>query len=50
VFIPCRQARSHAPDEWAENDDITLGTAVLLEAVRELDRKLQETDHGTNSR
>ena len=50
VFIPCRQGRSHAPDEWAENDDITLGTAVLLEAVRELDRKLQETDHGTNSR
>ncbi|MGN6100810.1 MAG: Zn-dependent hydrolase [Devosia sp.] len=40
VFAPCRGGRSHAPDEWAETDDIALGAAVLLEAVRRLDEKL----------
>jgi N-carbamoyl-L-amino-acid hydrolase len=40
VFVPCRGGRSHAPDEWAETDDIALGAAVLLEAVRRLDGKL----------
>jgi N-carbamoyl-L-amino-acid hydrolase len=40
VFVPCRGGRSHAPDEWAETDDIALGAAVLLEAVRRLDEKL----------
>lgn len=38
VFVPCREGRSHSPDEWAENDDIALGAAVLFEAVREMDR------------
>ncbi|WP_457583869.1 Zn-dependent hydrolase [Ensifer canadensis] len=42
IFIPCRGGRSHAPDEWAENDDIALGTAVLFDAVRRLDKQLQE--------
>src|SRR5690606_3504244 len=39
IFIPCRDGRSHAPEEWAENEDIALGAAVLLEAVRRLDRE-----------
>ncbi|MCA1404566.1 Zn-dependent hydrolase [Ensifer sp. IC3342] len=42
IFIPCRDGRSHAPEEWAENDDIALGAAVLLEAVQRLDGQLQE--------
>jgi N-carbamoyl-L-amino-acid hydrolase len=40
IFIPCRDGRSHAPEEWAENEDIALGAAVLLEAVQALDRDL----------
>ncbi|WP_276120838.1 Zn-dependent hydrolase [Pararhizobium qamdonense] len=41
IFIACRDGRSHTPDEWAENDDIALGAAVLFEAVRKLDSDLQ---------
>ncbi|WP_117193275.1 Zn-dependent hydrolase [Rhizobium terrae] len=39
VFIPCRDGRSHAPEEWAENDDIALGAAVLYETVLKLDQQ-----------
>ncbi|WP_149738232.1 Zn-dependent hydrolase [Rhizobium sp. RU20A] len=42
IFVACRDGRSHAPDEWADTDDITLGAAVLYEAVRRLDKTLQE--------
>jgi len=42
IFVACREGRSHTPDEWAENDDITLGAAVLLHAVMELDGELQK--------
>src|SRR5690606_9272164 len=42
IFVPCRDGRSHAPDELATTEDIALGTAVLLDAVRALDMKLQE--------
>jgi N-carbamoyl-L-amino-acid hydrolase len=38
LFIPCKDGRSHAAEEWAENDDIALGAAVLYEAVIRLDR------------
>lgn len=40
IFIPCLAGRSHAPDEFADNDDIAFGAAVLLEAVRALDRPI----------
>ena len=40
IFIPCVGGRSHAPEEWAEIDDIALGAAVLLEAVQRLDKEL----------
>jgi N-carbamoyl-L-amino-acid hydrolase len=40
IFVPCRAGRSHAPDEWAETDDIALGAEVLLEAVKRLDGEL----------
>jgi len=41
IFVPCRGGRSHSPDEWAETGDIALGAAVLLEAVKRLDRELE---------
>ena len=50
IFVPCKEGRSHSPDEWAENDDIALGAAVLFEAVREMDRTLTtEKDNGTHT-
>jgi N-carbamoyl-L-amino-acid hydrolase len=50
IFVPCREGRSHSPDEWAENDDIALGAAVLFEAVREMDKSLsKETADGTHT-
>jgi N-carbamoyl-L-amino-acid hydrolase len=40
IFVPCKEGRSHSAEEWAENDDIALGAAVLFEAVREMDKQL----------
>ena len=37
VFIPCRDGRSHCPEEWAELDDIVTGTQVLGGALLRLD-------------
>ena len=42
IFVPCLGGRSHAPEEFAETEDIALGAAVLLNAVIQLDEKLQE--------
>jgi N-carbamoyl-L-amino-acid hydrolase len=42
IFIPCLGGRSHAPEEFAETDDIALGAAVLLEAVQRLDQTLKD--------
>lgn len=41
IFVPCKDGRSHAPDEFATADAIALGAAVLLDAVLALDTKLQ---------
>ena len=30
VFVPCRNGKSHAPEEWADRDSIAAGAAVLL--------------------
>jgi N-carbamoyl-L-amino-acid hydrolase len=40
IFIPCLAGRSHSPEEFAKTDDIALGAAVLLEAVKRLDKEL----------
>jgi N-carbamoyl-L-amino-acid hydrolase len=40
VFIPCRDGRSHCPEEWAEVEHLAAGTGVLLELVLRLDRDL----------
>jgi len=37
LFVPCKDGKSHAPDEWAEPDALAAGAAVMLEAVRRLD-------------
>ncbi|MBX4967579.1 Zn-dependent hydrolase [Rhizobium binae] len=50
IFVPCRGGRSHCPDEWADNDDIALGAAVLFEAVREMDTdSKREKANGTHT-
>ena len=40
IFIPCLGGRSHTPDEHAETADVALAPAVLLEAVKTLDKDL----------
>ena len=37
LFIPCRDGKSHAPEEWAEPDALATGTAVIAEAVLRFD-------------
>jgi beta-ureidopropionase / N-carbamoyl-L-amino-acid hydrolase len=37
LFIPCRDGRSHTPEEWAEPAAIAGGALTMLEAVRLLD-------------
>jgi beta-ureidopropionase / N-carbamoyl-L-amino-acid hydrolase len=38
VFVPCRNGKSHAPEEWADRAAIAAGAAVMLETVKMLDR------------
>lgn len=40
IFVPCRNGRSHAPDEWMEPHQAEAGARVLAETVRRLDRAL----------
>jgi N-carbamoyl-L-amino-acid hydrolase len=42
VFVPCRAGKSHAPEEWADRDAVAAGAAVILQAVKALDRSLQD--------
>lgn len=37
IFIPCREGRSHAADEWVEPADIAAGAETVLETVLQLD-------------
>ena len=38
VFVPCRNGKSHAPEEWADREQIARGAAVMLQTVKSLDR------------
>jgi N-carbamoyl-L-amino-acid hydrolase len=38
VFIPCKDGRSHTPEEWATPDALAAGAEVLFEAILEVDR------------
>lgn len=40
IFVPCRNGKSHAPEEWSDREQIAAGAAVLLQAVKALDRSL----------
>lgn len=42
VFVPCRAGKSHAPEEWTDRDAVAAGAAVILQAVKALDRSLQD--------
>jgi beta-ureidopropionase / N-carbamoyl-L-amino-acid hydrolase len=42
VFIPCRGGKSHAPEEWAEREAIATGGAVMLHAIRQIDRSMPQ--------
>lgn len=33
VFVRCRNGISHSPKEWAEIDDILIGTKILYESI-----------------
>ena len=37
VFIPCKDGRSHTPEEWASAEALSAGTRVLYEAVLRID-------------
>jgi len=38
-FIPCKDGRSHRPDEFASTDSIAVGAEVLLETIIKLDER-----------
>ena len=38
VFVPSRDGRSHAPEEWTDKHALAAGAAVLLRALMTLDR------------
>ena len=40
IFIPCRDGRSHTPDEWTEPAQAIAGTRVLAHTLRLLDDTL----------
>jgi N-carbamoyl-L-amino-acid hydrolase len=40
IFVPCRDGRSHTPEEWAEPVDCANGARVLAETLLLLDRQL----------
>lgn len=42
IFVPSRGGRSHTPDEWTDSGEITLGAAVLYQAVISLDQALSK--------
>ena len=43
VFVPCRDGKSHTPEEWADRDAIAAGAAVVLDTIKSLDQTLPRT-------
>jgi N-carbamoyl-L-amino-acid hydrolase len=41
VFVPCKGGKSHTPEEWSDREQIAAGAAVILQAVRALDKTLR---------
>lgn len=46
IFIPCRDGRSHTPEEWTESAQLAAGAAVMFEAVLRIDRMLLDNVRG----
>jgi N-carbamoyl-L-amino-acid hydrolase len=46
LFVPCRGGKSHAPDEWSEREQIAAGAAVVLQAIKVIDRGLLRQAEG----
>jgi len=46
IFVPCRGGKSHVPEEWSDREQIAAGAAVVLQAVKALDRSLQSRVKG----
>ena len=40
IFVPSRDGRSHAPEEYTSPEDLALGVQVLAESIVEVDRYL----------
>jgi N-carbamoyl-L-amino-acid hydrolase len=40
VFVPCREGKSHTPEEWADREAIAAGAAVIYQTVKALDQSL----------
>ena len=47
VFVPCRNGKSHAPEESADRDQIAAGAAVMLQTIASLDQLLPRADRET---
>jgi N-carbamoyl-L-amino-acid hydrolase len=39
VFIPCRDGRSHCPEEWSEPEQLAAGADVMLRTMLRIDRE-----------
>lgn len=46
IFIPCREGRSHCPEEWSSTDQIARGARTLLNAVLALDGEASSSAAG----
>lgn len=40
VFVPCRNRKSHTPEEWAAKDGIGAGAAVILNTFKSLNQSM----------
>lgn len=38
IFLPCKDGRSHTPEEWADPKDCALAAQVMLDTILALDR------------
>ncbi|WP_246662856.1 Zn-dependent hydrolase [Pseudolabrys sp. FHR47] len=41
VFVPCKAGKSHVLEEWSDREQIAAGAAVVLQAVKALDKTLR---------
>lgn len=46
IFVPSKAGLSHVPEEWTSATDLAVGTNILVESIRRLDKFLIEVDHG----